>query len=309
MPPAASEGRRTAAAIALIVLAVAICAGGALLARLNLRKRRGDLIGARRLGVATTGVLLALWACQVHWIADVGLFATFLLAVCTSVFYGVFMATTYVALEPFVRRRWPQIIVSWTSALTGHLSDSIVGRDALFGVALGATLSLMLAIATRIGPGSGTSMPHFGWTDAFSTARLTVGSLLTLASYSVRNSLLLLFVLFLCRVVLRRRWAGVGLFVALFATLNALQNSNPLSGAVWGALYYWISAAAVLRWGLVALTVGEFVRQVVSTVPGSYDLSAWYLPNEALMIGVVVALTAWAFHTATAGRWKVNFHG
>jgi serine/threonine-protein kinase len=306
MPPVSSEERTTVAAVFLIALAVALCAGGALLARFNLRKRRGDLIGARRLGVATTGVLLALWACQVHWIASIGLFATLLLAVCTSVFYGVFMATTYIALEPFVRRRWPQIIVSWTSALTRHLSDPIVGRDALFGVALGVTLSLMMAIAARIGPDSGTVLPHFGWTDAFTSARLTVGSLLTVAAYSVRNSLLLLFLLFLCRVVLRRRWAGVGLFVALFATLNALQNRNPASGALLGALYYGISAVAVLRWGLVALTVGEFVRQVVSVVPGSYDLAAWYFPNEALMIAVVIALTGWAFHTATAGRWKMN---
>jgi hypothetical protein len=181
-----------------------------------------------------------------------------------------------------------------------------VGRDALFGVALGVTLSLMMAIAARIGPDSGTVLPHFGWTDAFTSARLTVGSLLTVAAYSVRNSLLLLFLLFLCRVVLRRRWAGVGLFVALFATLNALQNRNPASGALLGALYYGISAVAVLRWGLVALTVGEFVRQVVSVVPGSYDLAAWYFPNEALMIAVVIALTGWAFHTATAGRWKMN---
>jgi len=106
--------------------------------------------------------------------------------------------------------------------------------------------------------------------------------------------------------VRRRRWAGAGLLVAVFATLKALQNKNPASATVWGALYYWISAAAVLRWGLVALTVDEFVRQVLSVVPGSYDLSVWYFPNEVLMIGVVVALTAWAFRTATAGRWKIN---
>ena len=306
MPPASSEGRATAAAIGVMLLAVLVCAGAALLAHVNLRNRRGDLTGAQRLGVVMTSLLLVLWACQVHWIADVGLLATFLIAVCTSVFYGVFMATMYIALEPFVRRRWPQTIVSWTTALTRHLSDPIVGRDALFGVALGVALTLVLAVSQRVGPSGGTFAPHFGGTDSLASTRLTVGSVLTLGAYSLRNSLLNFFILFLCRVVLRRRWAAVGLFVAMFAILNALQSSDPARGAFWGAIYYWISAAAVLHWGLVALTVGEFVRQMLSIVPASYDLSAWYVPNEFLLIAVIAVLAAWAFRTATAGRWKVS---
>ena len=63
---------------------------------------------------------MALWVCQVHVAATLGLFALFLLAICTSVFYGVLLWTVYLALEPFVRRHWPHVLVSWTNVLTGR---------------------------------------------------------------------------------------------------------------------------------------------------------------------------------------------
>jgi len=41
----------------------------------------------------------------------------------------VLLWTVYLALEPFVRRYWPRVLVSWTSVLTGRGSDDVVGRD------------------------------------------------------------------------------------------------------------------------------------------------------------------------------------
>jgi len=307
MADASGSGRATATAIVMMGLLMVIGAGSALLARHNLRARRGDLTGALRLAALMTFMLLALWACSVHWVPSIGLLAMFLLSVCTSLFYGVLMWTMYVALEPFVRRRWPQTIVSWTTALTGHARDPIVGRDTLFGVALGVALTLIVAVAAGIGSAtSGDYNAQFGTTDVLASARFTTGAIISIAAYSLRNSLFVFFLLFLCRVAFRPRWLGVALFVAVFATLNALQNSNPVLGGVVGAVYYWAIATAVLRWGLIALTVGEFVRRALSDHPASFDLSASYFANEALLVVPIVVLTAWAFHTATAGRWKAS---
>ena len=72
------------------------------------------------------------------------LLAMFLLAVCTSVAYGALLWTVYLALEPFVRRHWPQVLVSWTNVLSGRFSDPVVGRDVLFGVGLGVWFALIL---------------------------------------------------------------------------------------------------------------------------------------------------------------------
>ena len=51
--------------------------------------------------------------------------------------------TIYLALEPLVRRHWPQVLVSWTNVLTGRAADPVVGRDVLIGVALGVWFSVL----------------------------------------------------------------------------------------------------------------------------------------------------------------------
>ena len=115
-----------------------------LLARRNIREGRGDRRGAARLAAYMSAVLMALVGVPGPSGRDaLGLFAMFLLAVCTSVFYGVLLWTVYLALEPFVRRHWPQVLVSWTNVLTGRASDAVVGRDALIGVALGIWFALL----------------------------------------------------------------------------------------------------------------------------------------------------------------------
>ena len=52
----------------------------------------------------------------------------------------------YLAVEPFVRRRWPQTIVSWSRILGGKLRDPLVGGDILIGVAFGLFWALLLLL-------------------------------------------------------------------------------------------------------------------------------------------------------------------
>ena len=48
----------------------------------------------------------------------------------------------YVALEPYVRRRWPQTIISWTRVLNGQMRDPVVGGHILAGIFFGVFLSI-----------------------------------------------------------------------------------------------------------------------------------------------------------------------
>src|SRR5206468_3223804 len=134
--PEESPGSEKVTVLVLFALAIGILAAAGLLARKNLREGRGDRRGAWRLAACMSGLLMALWLCQGHLVASLGLLAMFLLAVCTSAFFGVVLWTVYIALEPFVRRHWPQVLVSWTNVLTGRMRDPVVGRDVLIGAAL-----------------------------------------------------------------------------------------------------------------------------------------------------------------------------
>ena len=296
-----TSGEITAYLVLLLGATIVILIGAAILAHQNIREGRGDRRGAARLAAYVTGVLLTLWVCQVHVSGSLGLFALMLLAVCTSVFYGVLLWTVYLALEPFVRRHWPRVLVSWTNVLTGRASDAVVGRDALIGVALGIWFALLI----RAIGGGPVAFP--GEVALLLGLRSTLGVVLEEAVYAIRNPLFYFFILFALRMMLRSQWAAMIAFTAFFTVLNALGNDQVWRGAVVGLLYFGTGAFVIVRFGgLLAFVVGAFVSSLLFDVVLTLDSSAWYFGSNVFILAIVVALTAWAFYTATGRRpWGV----
>jgi hypothetical protein len=293
----ASEGRDNLIITVLFAMAFGILGGAGFLARKNLRGGRGDLQGATRLGVCMAAVLMAVWLCKVHLVGSIGLLAMFLIAVCTSAFYGVLLWTIYVALEPFVRKHWPQVLVSWTNLLAGRLGDPVVGRDVLLGTALGVAWALMLRAADSW---SGTSelMGYPGATELLTGMRSTVGVVLQGVPYAMRNVFLYFFLLFLLRVVLRQQWAAAAAFAGLFALLGVIgDDGHPWVNAAVALAYFGSGAVVVLRWGLLSYAVGIFVSELLVKLPATLDSSAWYFGNMMTLVAITVALASWGLYT------------
>src|SRR5262249_43869819 len=102
------------------ILLFAIFFLGGTLAWRNSRQGRSDRKGAFRL---TVFVFLGPFVA-----AMVGSPAIFInLAIC-FLFTGVAWLA-YLGLEPYVRRRWPTMLISWSRALAGNFRDPLVGRD------------------------------------------------------------------------------------------------------------------------------------------------------------------------------------
>ncbi len=302
-----SPSGQNATIIILCAVVIAVLVGAALLARNNLRAGRGDRRGAARLAVFTTAIMLALWICQVHIVASLGLIAMLLLAICTTVFNGFLLWTLYMALEPFVRRRWPRVLVSWTNVLTGRLRDPVVGRDVLLGVALGVAWTLMIRVLDLTS--GGRAIADFpGEVALLSGLRSTLGVILEEAPNAIRNVLFFFFLLFVLRVVLRREWAAVLAFAGLFLLLDLLGNQNrPLIAGLMSFLYFGSGAVVVVRWGLLSYAVGHFVTDMLMNITATLDASAWYFGNMLLLIAVVVGLAAWGFYTSLGGRlWTAD---
>ena len=301
-----SSGENTTYLVILVGFAVGILAGAAILARRNIREGRGDRRGAARLAAYMTAVLMALWLCQVHVVATLGLFALLLLAICTSVFYGVLLWTVYLALEPFVRRHWPRVLVSWTNVLTGRASDAVVGRDALIGVALGVWFALLFRAIPAINGEGPVNFP--GEIELLLGLRSTIGVILQEALYAIRNVLMYFFILFVLRMTLRSQWAAMIAFTAFFTLFNALGNERVWLGGLLGLLYFGTAAFVIVRFGgLLAFVVGAFVSSLLFDVVLTTDSSAWYVGNTVFVLAVVVVLAGWAFYTATGRRpWGVT---
>ena len=216
---------------------------------------------------------------------------------CTSVFYGMLLWTIYVALEPYARKHWPQVLVSWTTLLAGRVADPVVGRDLLVGVALGVVWTLLVR-GLDSWSGEHELFGNPGATELLMGVRSTVALVLQGVPYAVRNAFFYFFLLFLLRVVLRRQWIAAVVFVGVFALLGALGNDrSPWVNAAASLLYSGSGAVVVLRWGLLSYAVGIFVSELLLKLPATLDSSAWYFGNILAIVAIVVAPTSWGFYT------------
>jgi serine/threonine-protein kinase len=226
----------------------------------------------------------------------------FLLALATAIFYAFVVRTMYIALEPHVRRRWPQTIISWSAVLTGHWRDPIVGRDVLVGAALAVGLRPILVSLNF----ASSDFPNLGPTDVLLGFRSTLAVCFTSIPHGIRETLMFFFIIFLLRILLRNQWLASAGFALIFATLSYLQSSHPIANAVVGLLVYGLVSFIVLRFGLLALAVYIFVHGLLVGVQPTMQTSSWYFPNSLFLLACVVALAAWGFRISIAGRklWK-----
>jgi hypothetical protein len=116
--------------------------------------------------------------------------------------------------------------------------------------------------------------------------------------------LVLSFVFFL---VLRREWLAWGavwlFFVALFTVpaLGPSPSGNALT-LFWSGLRVGLQVFALARFGLIAFAGLLFYSELLSLVPLTADLSAWYAYQGVLMGLIIVGLAVHAFFAATRGQ-------
>src|SRR3979411_3038913 len=101
----------------------------------------------------------------------------------------------YLALEPYVRRRDPHTLISWSRLLAGQWRDPLVGRDLLIGAVYGVLLTVfegadnvLLPLFGKLPPMPGGLQP-----SALLGVRSALGSLLFYILFFVFYSLLIFF--------------------------------------------------------------------------------------------------------------------
>ena len=269
--------------------------------RRNVKKGGGDVAGATRLAGWVGMVQMGLWLFRTHLSAGMGTFGMFLIALSTAIFYAFVVRTMYLALEPHVRRRWPQTMISWTAVLTGHWRDPIVGRDVLAGAALAVAVKVINQIAnltlaehrparSRIHRRVARNPKHAG--------RL-------LQKHSARHPRYIVVLLcdFHTAGAVAESVAGHRRFhVDFLRSGSTFKVAIPLQDAIASLVVFALVAGLVLRFGLLALATFIFVDIVV-------DLYA----SDCLHLRVVLRERCcscwpafsrwprWGFHTSIAG--------
>ncbi len=301
--PPAGETADLAGFVILALLFMALIILAIWLARINIRLGRGDRLGAARLAFLVFALTLASWVFGGDHNATPDAFLALIqVAIAQSLLAGALVWLIYMALEPHVRRRWPETIISWTRAVGGDVRNALVGRDALVGVAVGV-LSLLLASseqAIRLYTGSiPTLAPHLFLLD---TRRFIASGILNPIKAAVIISLFFFLLVCLIRLVTRRRWLAGGVYVLVFTLLAALVLTDLPLALPFVIVSYTLTAALMLRFGLLPMVVCSFVTYMLGFAHISTDFSAWYSGSMIAAVGIVLGLAVWAFHTSLGGE-------
>ncbi len=222
---------------------------------------------------------------------------------------SAFVWVLYIALEPYVRRRWPATLVSWSRLLAGSFSDPLVGRDVLAGCLWGtivtALLQLRWFVRSWLGdlPAPMTTGPLWSLLGA----RVLIAGMSNNLTAALFFSFSFLFVLFLFRVLLRKEWAAAVAFVLFFTVfLNAPQlfggGPTAVSSLVIGLILNSLSVFLLIRLGMLALVASAVFQFCFLGLPLTTQGSAWYAGISLTGILLMAAMASYGFYTSLAGR-------
>jgi protein kinase-like protein/zinc ribbon protein len=301
-----STRRQNMGAMLIVSITLLILIGGFFLARWNVQHGRADHRGAARLGIFISVAFLAMWALRAHHLADVLELPLFLMAVSWALLYTLFVVVLYLALEPFVRRREPHILISWSRLLAGEFRDVLVGRDTLIGVVYGIGLLLVEISDNFLLPLFGKLPPTPGLvaTDSLSGVHDAAALLLFYILQWTLYSLGIFFLLFLLQRLLRKTWLAIVAIVVLgtFFSLTSSGQEHPWYSAVALIILYVSFLLVLKRFGLLTLIVGLVVQNVLLIFPTTTHFSRWYAATGLTGLAAIAALSAYTFYTALAGQ-------
>jgi hypothetical protein len=128
-----------------------------------------------------------------------------------------------------------------------------------------------------------------------------VGLFLYLAPIAALFALFIFLQLFLFRVLLRWQWLAVAVLVLLDSAADlasdhaTIDTSNDL-------ILSGLAVFMLIRFGALAFAVVPMILFLLVGFPLNSNFSTWYAGSGIFALAVVLALTAYAFHTAVAGR-------
>ncbi|MEZ5418250.1 MAG: serine/threonine-protein kinase [Vicinamibacterales bacterium] len=309
--------RQTSAPASMFDTAVAALAGlimpalmlaTAILARRNLRAGRGDRRGALESSAAMFVMQMAGWALTATHVADVGLEVQRVFeAIGAALFSSAVLGLAYLALEPFVRRTFPDSLIGWSRATTGHWRDPRVGRDVLLGVAAGMVMTLVFAVHNLLPPlvGQPPPIPIARSLTALEGLRETIGHTLFQMASALQAAMIGTAGIVVLRLGLRRAWLAALAALVFFAPVvlaGMFMPGTPQLDLVAGGLITAIFIGVILRLGLLASAAALATHFILLGAPLTTFVGSWRGGVTLWFAALFVGVTIVAARTATEAR-------
>jgi serine/threonine-protein kinase len=223
--------------------------------------------------------------------------------------HGIEAWLYYLAIEPYVRRVWPRMLIGLVRALSGRWRDPAVGREVLVGLVTGCVFVLVLRLV---------SSAHWALTAGGSARLAQALSLRSIQSpehfmanrahmiaWAVLAGILMAGVMVLTRVLVRHAVASLLLGMAIMALAQSWVYHFLGGDSTWGALVFAIGIAACFAWLLTrvgVLSAMTYFFIVLSMSFSGLAFDAWSTPYLLTWSAILFVLGAYGFWMSLAGQ-------
>jgi serine/threonine-protein kinase len=255
---------------------------------------RGDRRGAGRLAVVAFVMIVAGWAVAGPHVAHPREFLLLVNAVSFAAFLSGLVWALYMAVEPYVRRHWPDALISWTRILAGQVRNPLVASHVLAGVCLELTFFAGLGVVfSRLQSVPG--VPVF--IASLQGGAVPLGAVFDLAVNALVYAIGFVLIIVLLRLLLRRLWIADALgSVLIGAVLNTDTTSVESESIV--RIYFVLNAWALLwllrRFGLLSMLAAILMEFILVSQAPYVAWDSWYRSWSLLPGVLVVSVAVWA---------------
>jgi serine/threonine-protein kinase len=302
---APGRGERVLGVMAALVIPTFLIVG-VVIARRNLRAGRGDRRGAAVAAVFVLATTLAAWALAATHASqiDTEIDRLFNVALPAALFSAANLWIWYIALEPYVRRFWPDALLGWSRLVAGHFRDARIGLEVLAGAVCGTIMTLLVAAHDLVPAlvGAAPPMPLVTRLTELLGTRYFLASLLETSQEALTNGMIGVFGLVFFRIIFKRRpwvafWAAMVVFTPV--ALRGMFPGDP--GLLELSFAVAILATVVLtlmRFGLLAGTVGLFCHFILAQTTLTWHWERWYSAPTIGMLTVAAGLALFGYYAA-----------
>jgi len=241
---------------------------------------------------------MTFWALSANHLPHAAeIWLVFIPGVSIALWWSMFLGyVLWIAVEPSVRRLWPELLISWGKLLDGRFRDPMVGRDLLVGATAGVAVWLILSYAVW---SSDSLIPADLFQLDLVGARFSLGNMANNVTWSVIFPLVLTTGLLLFRILLRKRWLA-GIAMVIFFSFPFGMTQPALATKVAAVVTSAICLLVLVRFGFLA--IGALNLFGLSSYTLTLDASKWYIGQSIVVISILSAIAVYGFYVSLAGR-------
>ena len=213
----------------------------------------------------------------------------FVSALALNGFVAAMLWLAYIAIEPYLRRHWPDALISWNRLQAGRFRDPLVASHVLIGLALRPLTVLAITMFLGAPPRPGFVQ---GYLDGPGSA---IGFLMGAPAVALLLNVALLMLVVVSRMLLPRVWIAdvtAAILLGITAITPGASPARMLIGAMANGVAVYITLWVFRRFGFLATLAWWLTYATVGLAP--LILTEWYAGWAIAAHALPIALAAYA---------------